>query len=322
MERLGELAAFGTALCWTTSALFFEGATRAVGALAVNFWKVVVAFFLLGAASIAFRGMPLPLDASPRAWLFLAVSGVVGFVVADYFLFTAYSLIGSRITVLFQALTPIFTALLAFLVLGERMRRGAVLGMALVVCGILIVVLSRAVGGSGGPAAGRGATSVPSAQADASAVASAAAASKVQAKGYVFAFLAAVFQAVGLIFSKIGLGGYNPISGTQIRVMTAAVGFGLQALLTGKLGAISGALRQRLVVRNTAIGSVFGPFLGVVFSLYALQNASAGAASTLMALTPVLIIPPSILLLKQRVKPAEILGAAIAVAGAALFFLL
>ncbi|MDP3177246.1 MAG: EamA family transporter, partial [Spirochaetaceae bacterium] len=62
--------------------------------------------------------------------------------------------------------------------------------------------------------------------------------------------------------------------------------------------------------------------LGVTLSLFALQNTSAGSASTLMALTPVLIIPPSNLLLKQKVKAREIVGATLAVAGAALFFIL
>jgi drug/metabolite transporter (DMT)-like permease len=70
------------------------------------------------------------------------------------------------------------------------------------------------------------------------------------------------------------------------------------------------------------MGSVFGPFLGVTLSLFAIQHTSAGAASTLMALTPVLIIPPSILILKHKIRLGEFLGAVIAVAGAALFFLL
>ena len=106
MERIGELAAFGTAICWTASAIFFERASKRIGALAVNFYKVCAAFAFLAAAGFLLRGSPLPLDATPRAWAYLAVSGVVGFLVADYFLFNAYILVGSRLTVLFQPLTP------------------------------------------------------------------------------------------------------------------------------------------------------------------------------------------------------------------------
>ncbi len=300
MERIGALAAFGTAVCWSISAIFFENASKKAGALAVNFWKVTFALVFLAIAGTVSRGMPLPFDASPDAWLYLSLSGIVGFVVADYFLFNAYILIGSRITVIFQALTPLFTALFAFVFLGERMKPQRLLGMAIVVGGILIVVLTRQ--------KGQKTLGIPFS------------ASK---KGYIFASLASVFQAVGLIFSKFGLGDYSSISGTQIRVLMAIAGFGLQALLMRQPRQVFiTPMKERKIIKNIGIGAIFGPFLGVVFSLFALQNTGAGMASTLMALTPVVIIVPSILILKQKVKGMEIVGAAIAVSGAALFFLL
>jgi drug/metabolite transporter (DMT)-like permease len=300
VEKLGAIAAFGTALCWSLSAIFFENASRKVGALAVNFWKVLFAFFILALAGTISRGMPFPFDASPRSWLFLSASGIIGFVIADYFLFNAYILIGSRITVVFQALTPLFTALFAFIFLGERMRPLRLLGMAVVVCGIMLVVLSRQAGQKS-----VGAVPTPS------------------KKGYIFAFCSSVFQAAGLICSKIGLGGYSAISGTQIRVFVAIFGFALQAILTKQAVQVFKTVpAQRRVFTLMGYGAVFGPFLGVVFSLFALQNTDAGTASTLMALTPVLIIPPSVFILKQRVKLLEACGAAVAVSGAMLFFLL
>ena len=300
MEKLGALAAFGTALCWSLSAIFFENASRKVGALAVNFWKVVFAFFFLALAGTITRGMPFPFDASARSWLFLSISGIVGFVVADFFLFNAYVLIGSRITVVFQALTPLFTALLAFIFLGERMRPVRLFGMGVVVCGILLVVVSRRTGEKN--------------------IETKALSTR---KGYTFAILSSVFQAAGLIFSKTGLGDYSAISGTQIRVLIAVLGFGIQASLTKQAAKVFKEVpANRKVLASTGYGAIFGPFLGVAFSLFALQNTDAGTASTLMALTPVLIIPPSILILKQRVSPLEVCGAVVAVSGATLFFLL
>jgi drug/metabolite transporter (DMT)-like permease len=302
MEKLGALAAFGTALCWSLSAIFFETASRKVGALAVNFWKVFIAFFFLALAALVTRGTPFPWDASAHAWIYLSISGFIGFVIADFFLFNAYILIGSRITVVFQALTPLFTAFFAFLFLGERMDPVRLLGMGVVVGGIILVVTSRQ-------------KSAPSSGSSAPTTAT--------KKGFVFAFLSSVFQAVGLIFSKIGLGDYNAISGTQIRIFVAIIGFALQiALMRKSVEVYKTAPSEKKVIAPLLIGAVFGPFLGVCFSLFALQNTQAGTASTLMALTPILIIPASILLLKQKVKALEIVGAAIAVCGAALFFLL
>ncbi len=302
MEKLGALAAFGTAICWSLSAVFFETTSRKVGALAVNFWKVFVAFFFLAFAALLDRGTPFPWDASLHAWIYLSISGIVGFVIADYFLFNAYILIGSRITVIFQALTPLFTTLFAFLFLGERMDPMRLLGMGVVIGGIIIVVTSRQ---------------------KHSAVGKIALSAAVMKKGYVFAFLSSLFQAAGLIFSKIGLGDYNAISGTQIRVFTAIAGFALQIVLMKQTVQVFRTAPSEKKVRGPLlIGALFGPFLGVYFSLFALQNTQAGTASTLMALTPILIIPSSILILKQKVSIMEMLGAAVAVSGAALFFLL
>jgi drug/metabolite transporter (DMT)-like permease len=67
--------------------------------------------------------------------------------------------------------------------------------------------------------------------------------------------------------------------------------------------------------------TIFGPFVGVGFSLMAVQYTSAGIASTLMALTPIIIILPSYLLFREPITWKSILGALISVFGVSLFFL-
>lgn len=256
--------------------------------------------------------MPVPFDASPRAWLYLSISGIIGFVIADFFLFNSYVIIGARITVIFQSLTPLFTTLFAFIFLGETMEAIRLVGMGIVVIGILIVVISRQRADAESHTANPETTTTPRKPLPAGMM-----------KGYIFAFFSSVFQALGLIFSKTGLGSYNAISGTQIRVMMAIVGFAIQAVLMKQPQQVFVLpIRNKAAFSATASGAVFGPFLGVVFSLFALQNTQAGTASTLMALTPILIIPPSVILLKQKVKAMEIVGAIIAVCGATLFFML
>jgi drug/metabolite transporter (DMT)-like permease len=299
MEKLALLAAFGTAVFWSFSAIFFETASKKVGALAVNFWKVVFAFFFLAISGTVVRGVPFPYDAPLRTWIYLSLSGLVGFVVADFFLFNAYVLIGSRITVVFQSLTPVFTALFAYIFIAERMQLHRLIGMAVTVAGILIVVLVRS---HQTRKNNEGALSV---------------------KGLVYAFLSALFQAGGMVLTKAGLGDYNPISGTQIRVFVAIFGFALNALIAGQgTHVFLRVPKTREAFIATIRGSVFGPFLGVALSLFSMQNTQVGATSTLMALTPVVIIVPSVLVLKQKIHYLEVLGAAIAVGGAALFFLL
>jgi len=319
MEKLGALAAFGTALFWTASAIAFEGASKRVGALAVNFWKVTMAFVLLALSSLALGGGILPFGASGTSWIFLSLSGLIGFVIADYFLFNAYVLIGSRVTVVFQALTPLFAAAFGFFILGQTMRLGALVGMATVVTGIVILVVARNAAAakaraSAGAAEGGGGVEHVASEAQRRRA--------VQARGYAFAFLSTVFQALGLVTSKLGLSGIEAIPATQIRVLAAMAGFAIQTLLLRRADEVfARPFREGRVAVRIGLGSVVGPFLGVTCSLYALQHTDVGTASTLMALTPVLIIPPAILFMRQKVAAMEIVGAAIAVAGTTLFFL-
>lgn len=299
MERLGELAAFGTAICWTVSALFFETASRRTGIFAVNFWKLAFALVFLGVAGALFRGMPLPLDAPASAWSWLAASGLVGFVIADIFLFSAYVMIGSRLTTLFLAFSPPFAALIGWLLLGELMPARGLVAMAVVAAGILMAVLGR-----------RGAAAFkPEDKAHAT-------------RGYLFATLAAIGQAAGMVLTKKGIAGYDTVSGTQIRVMVGLVGFAVVSLVfrNGRRVFVEWP-RDRLAVKATAVGAFFGPALGVALSVFALARTYAGTASTLIGLTPILIIPPAVLLRKERPAALEIVGALVAVGGAALFFL-
>jgi len=60
----------------------------------------------------------------------------------------------------------------------------------------------------------------------------------------------------------------------------------------------------------------------VSMSLMAVQYAHAGIASTLMALTPVLIIVPYSILYHQKISPKEVVGTLITMAGVAMFFML
>ena len=81
------------------------------------------------------------------------------------------------------------------------------------------------------------------------------------------------------------------------------------------------ALRDLPALRFITLGAILGPFLGVAAALFALQRTPAGIASSLTSLSPVLIIPFSMLIFKEKVLPKEVLGALISIAGVALLFL-
>ncbi|MFZ5940153.1 MAG: DMT family transporter [Bacteroidota bacterium] len=293
---LGESAALLTAIFWTVTALAFERASMKVGSLSVNIIRLFLGMIFLTIFSWIHRGLPLPLDASADNWIWLILSGLVGFVFGDLFLFKSYTIIGSRFAMLIMTLVPPITALTGWLILGETLSLMNYLGMALTIGGISLAIFSR----SNGEKKLR---------------------LKLSAKGILFAFGGAIGQAVGLVLSKLGMKDYDPFAATQIRIIAGMAGFTILVTVLGRWQRVRDAVRNARGMMNITVGSFFGPFLGVSFSLLAVRYTTTGVASTIMAIVPVLIIPPAVLLFKQKVTWLEVVGALISVAGVTLMFI-
>jgi drug/metabolite transporter (DMT)-like permease len=144
---------------------------------------------------------------------------------------------------------------------------------------------------------------------------------KLSPRGILFAIGGAVGQALGMVLSKIGIRDYNPFAATQIRIISGIAGFIVLTTILSRWRPVIKAVQNKRGMAATTLGAFFGPFLGVSFSLIAVKLTEAGIAATIMALTPVLIIPPAMILYKQKVTIAEIIGAVISVAGVAVFFM-
>jgi drug/metabolite transporter (DMT)-like permease len=295
-SHLGELAALATAVCWTFTAIAFESAGKKVGSLSVNLIRLFIAFALLSIFTFFTRGIGFPIDASSTNWTWLLISGLIGFVIGDLFLFQAYVLIGSRISLLIMSAVPPIAAITGFFLMGERITLLGMLGMTITIGGIALVILSRSAGEK------KVKLSHP-------------------AKGVLYAFIGALGQSFGLVFSKFGMGDYNPFAATQIRIIAAFVGFFIIITVGKKWKEVAASFQNKLAIRNIAIGAIFGPFLGVSFSLLAVQHTSTGIVSTITSISPILIIPASIMIFKEKVLPKEIIGALICLIGVSLLFI-
>lgn len=295
-ENIGEIAALATAICWSFSATSFEVAGKKVGSLSVNYIRLVTGFIFISLFTFFSRGMFLPVDATTKNWIFLSISGLIGFFIGDIFLFQSYLEVGSRISMLIMAASPPITAILGYIVFNERLSVLSLLGMAITLTGIAIVILGKNKEEK-----------------------------KVQItysmKGIVYAFLGSVGQAVGLIFSKIGMGDYNVFAATQIRIIAGFISFTILFIYLKKWEDLKSALKNKKAMIGITIGSFFGPFVGVSLSLLSLKYTSAGVSSTITSIVPVTIIPLSILVFKEKVKLKEIIGAIVTVIGVGVLFL-
>ena len=312
MQYLGEIISLLVAVLWTATALFADQASHRIGAMSTNFFRMVFSAVLLAVLLWVVIGHPWPAYADGSTWLWMGLSGLVGYVFGDFCLFNAYIVIGARFGQLFMTLAPPFAALAGWALLGETLSWKSWLAMAVTLTGIAISILSRSRDGH-------------------------SLSLRLPFKGVLLGIGAGMGQGVGLVLSKIGMQHYAealpadapaafewamPFASTMIRSLTGMVGFFVLMALGGMLPQLRTAVKNRAGMKFTALTTLFGPFIGVSLSLMAVQYARAGIASTLMALTPVLIILPYALIYKQKVTPKEILGVCVSMTGVALFFLL
>ena len=302
----GQLAGLGTALCWVGTSFCFAAAGRALGAGTVNLVRSFLALVPLLALNLLILGTPWP-DASPTAIAWLAASGLVGLALGDQFLFGALVDLGPRLAVLLMTLAPVFAALLGWWMLGEVLGGLALLGMATTLAGIAWVVSERTPEGSG-PVRSKA----------------------VRTRGLILGVLAAAAQGFGVVLAKEGMvgGDIEPLAAQLVRMTAGAAVLGLAWIAIGPRSWLVGSRRDdgpprvgRGAVLGILGGTILGPVVGVWLSLIAVRRLDAGVASTLMAMSPVLVLPFSRLLERERLGWRAILGAAVAVAGVAILAL-
>ncbi len=238
----------------------------------------------------------VPFNVTGYHWFWFGLSGIVGFALGDMLLFRAFVLLGARISMLLMALVPVFSTLIAWLFLNESLDSVQIMAISIVIAGIIWVVIERKNNEN-------------------------------HANNYLIGILCgmggALGQAIGLILSKKGLeNGYSALAGNIIRVFVAMCFLWTITLFRGRIPATIRKLRDRHGATAMVGGAFFGPFLGVWLSLIAVQNTYVGIASTLMALPPILLIPLSHWVFKEKISLGAIIGTIVAFFGVALIFLI
>jgi drug/metabolite transporter (DMT)-like permease len=290
----GESAALGAACCWAfTSILFTISGTR-VGAAVVNRVRLVMALVLLAVTHFFVFGEIFPMAADSSRWFWLGLSGVVGLAFGDGMLFQAFVAIGARISMLLMALVPVIGTVVAWFFLGERLKLWEIVGILVTLIGITAVIADKHREPAG-------------------------MVQGVKSKGILFGIGGALGQAVGLILSKKGMeGAFPPLSANMIRILVAVLVLWTIELAAGSPKATIEKLKDRGAVLAMTGGAVFGPFIGIWLSLVAINNAPIGIASTLMALTPIILLPVVRFVFKEKITLRALVGTIVAVAGVCL----
>lgn len=295
MSYIGELSALLTACLWSGGALAFATATKTAGSFQVNITRLVLAALFLVLLVVVAR---FDVDLSRTQVINLSLSGLVGLSLGDTFLFKAFKEIGARISMLVMSTSPAVAALLAYAVLGETISPIGVMGIGVTLFGVGLVVTERSNTGN--------------------------AARTVTVAGLVFAALAALGQGGGLVLAKLAFreGEVNGFVATMVRIIASLVVLLPVALMTRRYrNPVAMYNSERKAFLLTVLGAVLGPFLGISFSLIAIEYTQVGIAATIMALVPIIMLPLVRVIHKEILGWRSVSGAFIAVAGVAMLFI-
>ena len=321
MQYLGEIISLGVACSWTVAALASEVGSRHLGVFVMNVWRMALALLFSVVLMWVTTGHALPVHAGWQAWTWLLASGVVGYFFGDWCLFNSYLTIGSRMGQLFMTLAPAFSAFFAYVLLHQTLGLSSIVAIIVTLAGIAISVFDS---GDDTTHTKRSAAlfahhlSLPR-------------------KGVLFGLGAALGQGLGLVLSKVGLDYYTsgvpaaelpqvesylPFGANLIRCVAGLVCFTAWLLMRGEASGMRRSLSDHRGLLAMLLAVLSGPFIGVGFSLMAVQYTAAGIASTLMALTPIIILLPSRWLFGQPITVRSVVGAVVSCIGVSLFFLL
>jgi drug/metabolite transporter (DMT)-like permease len=222
----------------------------------------------------------------------MALSGIFGYFVADLLGIKSLVVIGPRLTLLLQALLPVFVTALAFFFNNESLATIQLLGIAVTLLGIIWVVLEQ-------PQSPKEIRH-----------------RKKFALGVISAVASAVFAALGIFFAKKVMAGTDPLAATQLRILAglACYPFLLTFLRRWRqVGQAACNFRAMIILQ---LGTIIGPVIAMILYMDALKTCpSMGIATTILSLTPIMILPFSVLVYKEKVSPRAVFGAILSAVG-------
>ncbi len=293
-SHYGELFALLAAMMWGSASIFFTLSSHEIGAGNLNRLRLVFAVVILSGLISATVGWSWVGEVTREEYALLALSGIIGLAFGDRFYFSALKEMGPRLSTQVFALNPVTSTLFAWLFLGETLGFWPLLGIAVAITGVILVTSERRKTENGSHATLRGVT---------------------------FALIATACHSGAFVLAKHVMSyKIDALTGSFIRMVAALIAVWALAAVNGKListwESMSSLRRWKLVLG----GSVLGPSIGVWVALIAITHAPVGIASTLMALTPLFVIPLVVITQGEKVSKRAVLGALIAFVGVILIF--
>ncbi len=293
-------AAFIATFLFALSVIAASRSVRLLGGNAANFWRLVVAAFVLGLWA---HTLGEGLGGVAFGWFF--VSGVIGFGLGDFALFQCLPRLGPRLSsLMINCLSAPFGAVIEWLWLGTR------LSAAQVLCGVVILT------GVALSLAPERQFPIPLRR---------------RLAGVVFGVIAGFGQGYGAVLTRKAYT-VAAAAGQNVDGVTAAYERILGGLALILLPTLWWLWRERARLRDerrpplsqserrraagwVTANALAGPAIGVAFYQWALKTTPSGIVLPITAMAPLMVIPFTYVLDGDRPGWRSLVGAVVAVAG-------
>lgn len=283
---MGDLYAVITAICWSSAVILFDISTKNFTAIQLNVLKNFIGVFGF-ILTIIFLSIPSP-NFSQQDIFTLALSGVLGILIADGLFLESLRRLGSGISAVVSTIYTPTVFIIAFILFGETIKSQSYIGGALVLGGITISVFQL-------PKAVK---------------------KRDLYVGILFGIMANILTAYSVLIVK-------PIMKNNSVVYVAlyrfSVGFFfgiLINLLKSGIKPVVQKFKQGLTNRYVVLGAILGTYLSVIFWLAGYKYTLAGRAAIYNQLSTVFIIILARIFLKEPMTSNKVIGVSLAIFGA------
>ena len=299
--QLGYLLAFMAMFVSSLSNFPFTDAARKWGSVALNHYRLVVAFIVLTILCMAidrisivelFKGPTL------NQYIFIGLSGILGLAVGDYFGFHAMSILGVRISSIFNTIAPVATLLFGLLMLNEGMSLIGVIGMAISIGG-MIWFLTSGTKEDRPPESKHGSIN----------------------KGILFGILAGLCQGFHIVVAKKGFLDttyhITPLHATWIRIFIAMLSYYAFTIARGRLhkDVIVIVREGKEIITKVTLATIWGLVLSIVLAMWSITLCKVAAAQTILSLIPIVLVPLTYLVYKEKMAVKSMIAAVVSVVG-------
>ncbi|MEY4448323.1 MAG: hypothetical protein RLZZ433_1338 [Pseudomonadota bacterium] len=289
-----ELLAAMASGCWAVGTLFSATASAQMGAFAFTRWRLFFAMILLWGAAF-YVGRWTELTWESVAWL--SASSWIGILVGDTALFVCMNRLGPRRCGVLFATHALFSALFAWLFLGETLWGMTLMGSGVLVSGVMVaIVWGRREDETHRWENTQGTLWV----------------------GVAMGLLAAVGQAVATLMIKPLMStGIDAVSASAVRA-TASFAAHLLLLWAGVgLSKLQSPLTFKNLM-NTALSATVSMVIGMTLILQALKTGQANLVAIFSSIAPVLLLPLLWAVYRRQPAAGAWWGGAMTVVGSAM----